>query len=348
MLLPPMPPPSQSLSEHASKALLGGWGIAFARERLVESASDAVAAAEELGFPVALKLCGDAIAHKTERDLVRLGVADADAARAAAEDLLAQRRPEDGDVGVLVAEMVTGRRELIAGLVRDPQLGPCVMLGLGGILAEALRDVVFAAAPLDPAQARALPARLQAGHLLLEPFRGEPVVDLDALAGVLQGLGRLAIERPDIESVDLNPLIVRDGIPVAVDALVVLASEGASRDDPPSPPRSDGEALERFQPLFEPRGIVIAGASSHPGKFGFVTYHNLLRFGFEGDLFPVNREGSEVLGRPTHRDVAEIPDGSADLVFVCTPNRANVELLQACAKKGVRAALTTTSPAPAG
>ena len=91
-------------------------------------------------------------------------------------------RPEDGDVSLLVAEMVQGHRELIAGLVRDPQFGPCVMLGLGGILTEALGDVVFAAAPVSEAEARRMLARLAASRLLTKPFRGEPPVDEAALA----------------------------------------------------------------------------------------------------------------------------------------------------------------------
>src|SRR5256712_2481128 len=117
---------------------------------MAADAAAAALAASEIGFPVALKLCGDAIAHKTERNLVRLGLADPVAVRAAAAGLLALGRPEDGDVALLVAEMVRGRRELIAGVVRDPQFGPCVMLGVGGILAEAVGAVVFAAAPPSP------------------------------------------------------------------------------------------------------------------------------------------------------------------------------------------------------
>ena len=178
-----------------------------------------------------LKLCGDAIAHKTERDLVRLGLRDGDAVAAAAAELLAKARPEDGAVGLLVAEQVRGARELIAGLVRDPQFGPCVMLGVGGVLAEALRDVVFASVPLDEASARALPDRL-ATRALLGAFRGEPAIDRDALARVLLGLSRLALERPDVASVDLNPLIVRGGMPIAVDALVELEPEPAAAAQP--------------------------------------------------------------------------------------------------------------------
>jgi acyl-CoA synthetase (NDP forming) len=333
-------PAAKTLSEHASKALLAQYGVPIAAERLVASAAEARTAAAELGFPVVLKLCGDAIAHKTERDLVRLGLRDGDAVAAAAEELLAKARPEDGAVALLVAEQVRGARELIAGLVRDPQLGPCVMLGAGGVLAEALRDVVFASVPLDEAAARALPDRL-ATRALLGPFRGEPAVDRDALARVLLGLARLATARPDVASVDLNPLIVRAGVPIAVDALVELDPEAAA----PPPPRarvSDAEVLDRFRPLFYPRGIIVAGASTHPGKFGFVTLHNLRRFGYAGQIFAVNRDGEEVLGNPSFRSVDEIPHGAADLVFVCTPNQANVELLRACAKKGVRAAFVAS------
>jgi acetyltransferase len=96
--------------------------------------------------------------------------------------------------------------------------------------------------------------------------------------------------------------------------------------------------VERFRPLFLPRGVIVTGVSQHPGKFGTVAYHNLLRFGFKGDVFPINREGIESLGRPTLRSVAEVPRGRADLVFLCTPAAINMGLLDQCAEVGVRAA----------
>ena len=330
----------RSLSEHASKELLARYGVPCASERLAATPEEAMRAAVELGFPVVAKLCGDGIAHKSERDLVRLGLASAEAVRDAARDLLARRRAEDGEVGVLVAEQVRGLRELIAGVVRDPVFGPCVMLGLGGVLAEALHDVVFAVAPLHAGEARRMLAGLRSRGLLERPFRGEPPVDADALAAILSGLGRLAAERPDVVAVDLNPLVVRGGRPVAVDALVVLGAERPA--PPPRAQRTAEELLERFRPLFHPRGVVVAGASTHPGKFGFVALHNLLRFGYDGEVFAVNREGAEVLGLRGYRDVREIPQGRADLVFVCTPAQANLELLRACAERGVRAAFVAS------
>src|SRR4051812_2047631 len=112
-----------TLSESASKELLGRYGVPLADERLAASPDDAAAAADALGYPVVAKLCGDAIAHKTERGLVKLGLGDAAQVRAAAAELLAAATLDDGPVEVLVAPMVKGSRELIAGLADDPQFG---------------------------------------------------------------------------------------------------------------------------------------------------------------------------------------------------------------------------------
>jgi acetyltransferase len=333
--------PHTTLSESASAELVRSFGVPVAEHELASDAEAAVRAAQAIGFPVAVKLCGDGIAHKTERDLVRLGLGDDVAVRSAAEELLARATPEDGAVQLLVAEMVAGRRELIAGMVRDPQFGPCVLLGLGGILTEALGDVVFALAPLSQAEAHGMMHGLRASHLLTQPFRGEPSADADAIVELLVALGKLGVERPDIASVDLNPVILRDGVPVAVDALVEMGAISEARE---APPLADEEAIRRrFAPLFHPKGIAVAGVSSHPGKFGFVALHNLRSFGYRGELFPIKPDGAEVLGAATIPDVSEIPDGAADLVFVCTPNKVNVELLRACAKKGIRAAFIASA-----
>jgi len=178
----------------------------------------AVDAARSVGLPAVVKLCGDAIAHKTERGLVRLSLTSENEVREAAIDLLAAARPEDGPVELLVSTMVQGSRELIAGMVRNPQFGPCVMLGVGGVLAEAVADAAFRLAPLDRLDAHDLINDLGAQALLGE-LRGEPAVDRDALADILCALGDLAAD-PDVASVDLNPLVIVDGRATAVDALV--------------------------------------------------------------------------------------------------------------------------------
>jgi acetyl-CoA synthetase (ADP-forming) len=168
---------------------------------------------------VVAKLCGAGIAHKTERGLVRLGLSGPDEVRRAAAELLGLATAADGDVGVLVGRMVRGNRELIAGLARDPQFGMTVMVGVGGILAEAVGDVSFRLVPITRADAEDMVDDL-ATQALLGRFRGEPAVDRQRLVDVLVGLSSAAQVHPELVSVDVNPLIVADGVPVAVDALV--------------------------------------------------------------------------------------------------------------------------------
>jgi acyl-CoA synthetase (NDP forming) len=327
-----------TLSESASKALLREFGVPIADEREVATAAEAAAAATQIGFPVVAKLCGDAIAHKTERGLVRLRLADAASVRQAAADLLAAATPADGPVTVLVAPMISGNRELIAGVVRDEQFGANVMLGVGGILAEAVADVVFRPVPISERDAADMIDSLATQKLLGE-FRGEAAVDRAQLAAVLLGLSAAAAARPDIASIDVNPLIIgRDGSPVAVDALVeVGASATSSSTGRPRP------TDEQFRALFDPKGVLVTGASTHPGKFGFVSLHNILANGYQGGVYGTNLQGETVLGIRTVADIDQLPDGAIDLVFVCTPASANPDLLRACARKGVKAAFLTSA-----
>ena len=329
---------SSTLSESDSKKLLSSFNIPFASEVVTFSVTDAVSSASQMGFPVVVKLGGEKIAHKTERGLVRLRLNDEEAVTAAATELLAAATAEDGEVHLLVAPMISGTRELIAGMLVDPQFGPTVMLGIGGVMAEVIADVAFRPAPIDEAGALSMINSLRMQGLL-DPFRGEAGVDKAQLVSVLLGLSRVATERADIVSVDINPLIVKsNGELVAVDALVEMGV------------RNDSHVSERarysegqFRAFFEPRGVLVAGASTHPGKFGFVSLHNILASGYAGGVFGTNLQGEEVLGISTVADIAMLPDNSIDLVFVCTPASANPDLLRACAKKGIRAAFLTSA-----
>jgi acyl-CoA synthetase (NDP forming) len=212
---------TRTLSEHESKRVLAAAGVPVLDERVVETPDGAVDAARGVapGAVVVAKLCGEGVAHKTERGLVRLGLRGDDEVRAASTALLEAAVPEDGAVGILVAPMVQGSRELIAGVLRDPQFGPCVMIGVGGVLAEALADVAFRLVPVERVDAEEMLDEL-AAQPLLGPVRGEPPVDRRAVADVVLALSRLAVENADIVSVDVNPLVVVEGRPVAVDALV--------------------------------------------------------------------------------------------------------------------------------
>ncbi len=206
------------LDEYEAKQILETAGIPVVPEALVDSPDEAADRAEEMGFPVVVKGLQPELVHKTEAGLVRLHLGDTAGVRAAAESLC---KSMGGGGRLLVQQQITGRVELIAGLVRDVRHGPCVMVGLGGVLAEALDDTVFALAPLTMEEALDLINRIRS-QKILDGFRGERPLDRPALADILVRLGRLGAAGERIREIDLNPLVVAAGRPVAVDASIIL------------------------------------------------------------------------------------------------------------------------------
>ena len=325
-----------TLSEFDSKVILEKQGVTFAKMLMSKDIDGAVLAANNIGYPVALKLNGSNIAHKTERNLVRLGLPHGEAVKGAAEALLNEVTEDDEDVSLVVAEMVSGSRELIIGFHVDEQFGPIVVLGLGGILTEALKDVVFAAAPVDMSQAKRMIKAISANDLIEKEFRGEEKTDLEKLASLIVNVSKVYQTNNSIKSIDINPVIISKGVPVAVDALIETGQEMLKYDVPKIPSK---QALDKqFDPLFNPKGIAVVGVSSHPGRFGSVAFHNIMRFGYAGNIFPINRDGAKVFGIDSYKDVSDIPEDQADLAFIATPPSVNEDVLQKASERGIKAA----------
>lgn len=207
-----------ALSEYEAKKLLKKAGIPVVKEYLAKSERDAVEYAKRIGFPVVLKACGKNIQHKTEKGLVKLNISGMAEVKKAYKELISKAEEMDG---VLVQKMIKGDVELIAGMLRDRIFGPSVMLGMGGIYTEVIRDVVFRVAPVHEDDVREMVEELKMAKLL-HGYRGIKPVDLKLLAGVLMALGELGLRDESIMEVDINPLLVGNGRPVAVDSIVIL------------------------------------------------------------------------------------------------------------------------------
>jgi len=219
-------PPSGALGEHASKLVLGRYGIPAVGERLITESQIETMTSEGLAFPVAVKIESPDIAHKTEAGAIRLHVQDLDGVRKAAREVIASARKYRSEAridGVLVQAMASGT-EVIIGAVDDAYFGPTVMFGLGGILTEVLHDVTHRFAPFDLTTAHDMLNEIK-GAALLHGYRGSPPLDANALADVLVRVSLLIADHADrIKEIDINPLFVRpvgQGV-VAADALVVL------------------------------------------------------------------------------------------------------------------------------
>ena len=325
-----------ALSEHEAKRLLSLSGVPTAPEILAQNAEEAVAAAEKLGFPVVLKACGPGLLHKSELGLVRVNLGAPEAVRAAAAEMLEGGGARELD-GILVQRMVPGRRELVVGGIRDPFFGPCVMLGVGGISVEAMGDVSFRLAPVEERDALEMVAELEA-ETLFGAFRGEPPVDRAALFTILSAVGRLLLDNPETAQIDINPLVVENGQPVAVDALVTLAPAAAAEteDEPVA------VVSARFLGLFEPESIAVVGASESPLKWGFRILFNTLEGGYKGTIYPVNPKRETILGMRAYPSVAELPE-APDLAMVVVPPPAVPQALRDCGAKGVKAAIVITA-----
>jgi acetate---CoA ligase (ADP-forming) subunit beta len=209
-----------TLSEFESARLMESYGLPMARGILAQDFAQVKQAADEIGYPVALKLCSPEVSHKTESGLVAVNLRDEQDLEAAF-GRIGKAAVAVREGAYLVQEMVRGERELVMGMVRDPQFGPCVMFGLGGIFTEVLGDVTFRPAPLEDADAAEMLQDIR-GSKILSAVRGMEAADTNALIDCLVAMGRIGIEREEIQAIDVNPMILRGSKPVAVDALVIL------------------------------------------------------------------------------------------------------------------------------
>ena len=210
----------KALSEYQSKQLLKAYGIPVTREELAQSADEAAAIAARLGYPVVMKACSPELMHKSEAGAVEIGLKNEAEVRAAYQRLVdSTALPLDG---ILVQEMIRGNRELVLGLSRDAQFGPCVMFGLGGVLTEVINDTVFRVAPLEMIDAQEMMQELRA-KAILDPFRGQAAADREVIGRSLMALGQIGLENEAVAEIDINPMIIDPaGRVKAVDALVVL------------------------------------------------------------------------------------------------------------------------------
>ncbi|OWU86713.1 hypothetical protein ATO6_01755 [Oceanicola sp. 22II-s10i] len=218
------PIPARTMGEAEAKAIIAEAGVPILPEVVAPTADEAAQAAEVMGYPVAMKIVSPDIAHKTDIGGVALNLADAEAVRRTAERMLTEipkLKPEAKIEGVLVSPMAGAGVELIVGTQQDASMGPMVMVGLGGILAEVLKDVALARAPVTKAEALGMLSRLR-GAAMLDGVRGAPPVDRDAIADIISRLSVLAAANANtVESIEINPLLARPDGPVALDALIV-------------------------------------------------------------------------------------------------------------------------------
>jgi len=324
-----------ALDEWQAKRLLAGYGIPAPDGGLARDEDEAAAIAGRLDGPVVIKAIGAHITHKTERGLVALNLQGDEAVRTAARSLLAMT--EGQGARLLVERMVRGPREFMVGMKRDPLFGPVIVFGVGGIFAEAHKDITLGVTPLEDRDIEGMLAGIRASALL-DGFRGMPPVDRAALADAIRALARIAADHPAIAEIDVNPLIVEGATPVAADALVILdpTAGGVSEHIPHAAPTPD------LTPLFAPSSVAVIGASGDLSKWGGSLLRNIIEGDFAGPIYPVNGRGGTVQGLPAYGSIADLPQ-VPDLALVALGAAHVNAVIEQCGERGIPVALVVAA-----
>ncbi len=319
------------ITEELAKQVLTEYGVKVPKYALAKSADEAGKQAQEMGYPLVAKIVSPQILHKTDVKGVKVGIQNEAAAREAFNDMHGRLSKQHNVKGVLLEKMAApGGIELIVGLQNDPQFGPVIMAGIGGIYTEIFKDVSFRVLPITKEDAISMIEDLK-GNKILKGFRGMAPVNLDMLATALVNIGKFGTEMaPYYESIDFNPVIFYENDYVAVDAKILL------RDKP------DLEIVSRAQPdseymdlFFNAQSIALIGASPEAGKVGNSVLESMVKHDYKGKVYPVNAKGyPEIMGIKAYKSLDEIPD-KVDLVVVTVDLKFVPDLLKSASKKGI-------------
>lgn len=316
-----------SLSEPEGKRLLASLGVPVPQFALVRDAEAAFDLPGGRQARFAVKVVSQDILHKSDIGGVRLGLRDADAVRAAISDIAAQPAVKAARVeGYLIEEMARPGVELALGAVRDPQFGPVIMIGLGGVFVEILKDVAFRICPINAQDAGSMLDELK-GAALLKGARGREALDRQALIDILIKIGGadgLIVQQGEIAEIDINPIIAyADGL-AAVDARFILSDPSAvQRAQPPCPAQPPGWLTS----LFAPRTVAVYGASASSTTVANTFIRRLKGFGFAGEIFPIHPNAAAVEELPAYRDLADTPR-PVDYAYIAVGAQAIPDILE--------------------
>ncbi|GLY46975.1 acetate--CoA ligase family protein [Lentzea sp. NBRC 102530] len=332
-----------SLTAPEGKRVCDAYGIATPAEALAKSSEGAVAFAEEIGYPVVLKIVSPDILHKTEAGGVLVGLRNAAEVAEGYRTIIhnAGNHKADADItGVQVQQQLpTGNEvhEVIVGATTDETFGKIVAFGLGGILVEVLKDVTFRLAPTSAAEALSMVNGIAAAEIL-KGVRGAEGVDAGKLADLIHRVSDLVSDFPQLAEVDLNPVLATPSGATAVDVRI-LVDENAAKE----PVRfTQEEILASMNRIMKPSAIAVIGASNEEGKIGNSVMKNLVNGGYGGTIYPINPKADEILDIKAFASIGDVP-GDVDVAVFAIPAKFVPAALEEVGRKGVGGAIMIPS-----
>ena len=308
-----------ALNEMEGKALLAGYGINVPRSVRVADTSEVDRRIADKTPPFALKVLSADILHKSDAGGVRLNLVDAASIKSAIEEMTALPSIDANTIdGFLIEEMAPPGKEVVIGGLSDPQFGPMIMVGLGGVFVEVLKDVSFRLCPITERDAREMLDELR-GKAILEGTRGEAAVSLDAIVDLLLKIGGkdgLLIRHGDgIAELDINPVIVGPDAAVAVDVAIVLNKTASGADKPED--ETANSITARFEALFAPKTIAVVGASTTSSIIANTFIRRMKAYGYAGEIYPIHPKAEEIEGLKAYPSLGETPK-PVDYAYIAT------------------------------
>jgi len=319
------------ITEELSKSILKTYGVKVPPFALVTSAEEAVKQAKKIGFPLVMKVVSPQILHKTDVGGVKVGLDNVNDVKKTFKDMYGRLSKKKGvDVkGILLEKMVPKGVELIVGVQNDPQFGPVIMVGLGGIMTEVMKDVAFRMLPITTSDAKSMLNELK-GSKLLKGFRGSPPIDLNMVSKMLVQIGKLGVENADyINSIDFNPVVVYPKSHFVVDAKIILNDKIKKNSISKAKPN-----IESMESFFTPESVALVGASATPGKIGNSVLVALGKQDYKGKVYPINPKQESILGIKCYPSLDAINE-KVDLVVVCIDLAECGPIMKTCANKGI-------------
>lgn len=319
------------ITEELSKSILKTYGVKVPPFALVTSAEEAVKQAKKIGFPLVMKVVSPQILHKTDVGGVKVGLDNVNDVKKTFKDMYGRLSKKKGvEVkGILLEKMVPKGVELIVGIQNDPQFGPVIMVGLGGIMTEVMKDVAFRMLPISPSDAKSMLNELK-GSKLLKGFRGSESIDTNMVAKMLVQIGKLGVENADyINSIDFNPVVVYPKSHFVVDAKIILNNEIKKNSISKAKPN-----IESMEAFFTPESVALVGASATPGKIGNSVLIALGKQDYKGKVYPINPKQESILGIKCYPSLDAINE-KVDLVVVCIDLAECGPIMKTCANKGI-------------
>jgi len=319
------------ITEESAKSILKKYKVSVPGFSLVTSADQAVRDAKKLGFPLVMKVVSPQILHKTDVGGVKIGVDNTTDVKKTFNDMYGRLSKKKGVnvKGILLEKMVPKGVELIVGIQNNPQFGPMLMVGLGGVLTEIFKDVAFRMLPVTTSDAKSMLNELK-GSKILKGFRGSKPIDLNMFAKAIVKIGMIGVDNADyINSIDFNPIVVNPKSYNVVDAKIILNKE--IKKNSFSRAKPNVKSMEKF---FTPKSVALVGASATPGKIGNSVLDALGKQDYKGKVYPINPKQKKILGIKCYPSLEAIK-AKVDLVVVCIDLAYCGPLMKECAKKGI-------------